>query len=510
MNTNRIIGVIGAGTMGRGIVQLFAEAGYRVRLFDAVSGAAGKAVEYVTEMVGKGIAKGRFNPEQGQRILSAIEVAEELAQLAGCAVVIEAVVEDLQIKRSLFAELEGIVGDETILVSNTSSLIIAEIAAGCRVPQRVAGLHFFNPVPLMKVVEVIAAVRTSEQVVATIVAMVESTGHRAVVAQDQPGFLVNHAGRGLYTEGLRILEERVAGVADIDRLLHDAAGFRMGPFELLDLTGLDVSGKVMDSIYNQFLQEPRFRPSPLVPPRVCASLFGRKTGEGWYRYDGSVRVDPEVPPAPRMPAGLTVWVAPESEQYDALVDRIITAGSARVMERAEDAAVQIVQPWGEDATSAGLRLGLDLQRCIAVDPLGLPDKRVTLMQTVSTTSEVRDAAHALFAADGTPVTVINDSPGFVLQRVLATIVNIAADIAQRGIASVTDIEDAVRLGLGYPRGPLAWGDQIGPRRVLQILRHLYQYTGDPRYRPSLWLVRRAAAGLSLLAEEPAREAVRHD
>ncbi|MEN1579700.1 3-hydroxyacyl-CoA dehydrogenase [Pseudomonas aeruginosa] len=506
MSMNKVIGVIGAGTMGRGIVQLFAEAGYRVRLFDAFTGAAGKAIEYISEMVGKGVVKGRFSAEQGQRILSSIEVVVELSQLAGCAVVIEAVVEDLQVKRSLFAELEDIVGSDAILASNTSSLVMADIAAGCRVPQRVAGLHFFNPVPLMKVVEVIAAVRTSAQVVAALVEMVESTGHRAVVAQDLPGFLVNHAGRGLYTEGLRIVEEQVADVADVDRVLREAAGFRMGPFELLDLTGLDVSGKVMNSIYSQFLQEPRFRPSPLVPPRIAAGLFGRKSGEGWYRYDGASRIEPEAAPAPPLPGALTVWLAPECEQYDALVERIIAAGSARVMEHAGDAALQIVQPWGEDATSACLRLGLDLQRCVAVDPLGLPGGRVTLMQTVSTSSEARDAAHALFAANGTPVTVINDSPGFVLQRVLVTIVNIAADIAQRRIASVADIEDAVRLGLGYPRGPLAWGDQIGPRRVLQILRNLHQGTGDPRYRPSLWLVRRAEAGLSLLSEGPARGA----
>lgn len=506
MNTNKIIGVIGAGTMGRGIVQLFAEAGYRVRLFDAFTGAAGKALEYIAEMVGKGVGKGRFSAEQGHRILSSIEVADQLQQLAGCAVVIEAIVEDLHVKRDLFAELENILGDEAILASNTSSLVMADIAAGCRIPQRVAGLHFFNPVPLMKVVEVIAAVRTAPSVVAALVALVESTGHRAVVAADLPGFLVNHAGRGLYTEGLRIVEEQVADVADVDRILREAAGFRMGPFELLDLTGLDVSGKVMSSIYSQFLQEPRLRPSPLVPPRISAGLFGRKTGEGWYRYNGAERIEPQALAVPRLPGALTVWLAPECEQYDTLLDSIIATGCARVVESAEQASIQIVQPWGEDATTACLRLGLDPQRCIAVDPLGLPGGRVTLMQTVGTRAEVRDAAHALFATLGAPVTVINDSPGFVLQRVLATIVNIAADIAQRRIACVADIEDAVRLGLGYPCGPLAWGDRIGPKRVLRILRNLHQYTGDPRYRPSLWLVRRAEAGLSLLSEEPAREA----
>lgn len=505
MHTDRIIGVIGAGTMGRGIVQLFAEAGHQVRLYDSNVEAAGKAAEYVAEMVGKGVAKKRFTAEQGQHIVSLIEVVESLPQLAGCSVVIEAIIEDLQVKRALFDQLEGILGEEAILASNTSSLVMADIAAGCRVPQRVAGLHFFNPVPLMKVVEVIAAVRTAPTVVTSLVELVEGTGHRAVVAQDQPGFLVNHAGRGLYTEGLRILEEQVADVADVDTILRDAAGFRMGPFELLDLTGLDVSGKVMESIYSQFLQEPRFRPSPLVPPRISAGLFGRKSGEGWYNYDGTRRIEPEAEAAPQLPAGLTVWVDPDAEQYDELVDQIIGAGSARVMEKAEDAALQLIQPWGEDATTTCLRLGLDLARCIAVDPLGPVGQRVTLMQTICTAVHVRNAAHALFVANGNPVTVINDSPGFVLQRVLATIINIAADIAQRRIASVSDIEAAVQLGLGYPRGPLAWGDHIGPARILLILRNLFQSTGDPRYRPSLWLVRRAEAGVSLLTEEPSRK-----
>lgn len=510
MHKNKIIGVIGAGTMGRGIVQLFAEAGHQVRLYDSNIEAAGKAAEYVAAMVSKRVLKERFTPEQVQHMVSLIEVIESLPQLAGCSVVIEAITEDLQVKLALFAELERILEDEAILASNTSSLVIADIAAGCRVPQRVAGLHFFNPVPLMKVVEVIAAVRTAPTVVTSLVELVEGTGHRAVVAQDQPGFLVNHAGRGLYTEGLRILEEQVACVAEVDTILREAAGFRMGPFELLDLTGLDVSGKVMESIYSQFLEEPRFRPSPLVPPRISAGLFGRKTGEGWYRYDGSRRIAPEASVAPQLPKGLTVWVDPDAEQYDELVDQIISAGSPRVMEKADDATLQLIQPWGEDATTTCLRLGLDLTRCIAVDPLGRLGQRVTLMQTILTTPSVRDAAQAMFVASGNPVSVINDSPGFVLQRVLATIINIAADIAQRGIASVSDIDTAVQLGLGYPYGPLAWGDQIGPDRILLILRNLFRSTGDPRYRPSLWLVRRAEAGVSLLTEEPSRKGSTHD
>jgi len=503
MNETLKIGVVGAGTMGRGIVQLFAQAGHRVHCFDSYDGAAAKAVEFVTGMIGRGVEKGRISAEDFERVRGSIRVAAQLADLADCEVVIEAVIEDLEAKRALFRQLEAIVSPQAVLASNTSSLVVAEIAAACAHPERVAGLHFFNPVPLMKVAEVIAAVRTAPGVVRRLSEMVAGAGHRAVVAADQPGFLVNHAGRGLYTEGLRLLEEQSASVEQVDRVLREAAGFRMGPFELLDLTGLDVSSKVMTSIYEQFQQEPRFRPSSLVPPRVAAGLLGRKTGRGWYVYEGdSKQVPPEVP-VPVLPDGLKVWVAPNAA-HRAQLQALVRDAGAHWTESAEPDALLVVQPWGGDATGEAVALGLDASRCVALDPLPAFALHRTLMLTAATHAPMRDAAHALLAHDGVGVTVINDSPGFIVQRVLATIVNIAAQIAQRGIASVDDIEDAVRLGLGYPMGPLAWGDRIGGDKVLAILRRMQAVTGDPRYRPSPWLERRVALGLSLRTAEAAR------
>lgn len=498
------IAVIGAGTMGRGIVQLFAQAGHRVHCFDSFEGAADKAVEFVVGMIGRGVAKGRIDADEFERIRGQIHAAATMQDLADCDVLIEAIVEDLEAKRALFRSLEAIVLPQAILASNTSSLVVAEIAAACAHPQRVAGLHFFNPVPLMKVAEVIAAVRTAPEVVTTLRELVAGAGHRAVVAGDQPGFLVNHAGRGLYTEGLRVLEEQSASVDQIDLVLREAAGFRMGPFELLDLTGLDVSSKVMSSIYEQFQQEPRFRPSSLVPPRVAAGLFGRKTGQGWYAYEGEARQEPPAQPVPALPAGLQVWVAPQASEREAL-KALVEAAGAQWVEHPTPDALLIVQPWGGDATGEAVALGLDATRCVAIDPLPGLARHRTLMLTAATAPAMRDAAHALCAHDGVGVTVINDSPGFIVQRVLATIVNIAAQIAQRGIASVEDIEDAVKLGLGYPQGPLSWGDRIGGAQVLAILRRMQAVTGDPRYRPSPWLERRAALGLSLrTAEAPRR------
>ncbi|MFT4256922.1 MAG: 3-hydroxyacyl-CoA dehydrogenase [Pseudoxanthomonas sp.] len=495
----KTIGVVGAGIMGRGIVQLFAQAGHRVLCHDAAPGAAQGAADYVSGMLDRQVEKGKLNSAKAAEIKAAIVPVPELAGLVSCDVVIEAIVERLDAKRALFSALEDVVADDAILASNTSSLVVAEIAAGSRRPERIAGLHFFNPVPLMKVAEVIAAVRTAPAAIAALKALVEHAGHRAVVAADQPGFLVNHAGRGFYTEGLRLLEERVAGVQAIDTVLREAAGFRMGPFELFDLTGIDVSGKVLESIYEQFHHEPRYRPSALIPPRIAAGLYGRKSGEGWYRYGADGKAETEEPlPAPPLPSGLSVWVDPAAArviELCALVERV----GLKLERNPVTADLLIVQPWGSDAGTYAAKKGLDASRLVAVDPLPAFDKHRTLMSSVATTIIARDAARALLGSDGVAVTSIQDSPGFIVQRVLATIVNIASEIAQRGIATVADIEDAVTLGLGYPRGPLSWGDRIGAARVLEILSVIHAQTGDPRYRPSPWLRQRASLGLSLLA-----------
>jgi 3-hydroxybutyryl-CoA dehydrogenase len=503
--SNSIIGVVGVGAMGSGIVQLFAQAGQTVRVFDAFADAVPKALSTVHGLIEKGVGRGQFTTDQADAFKAGIRPCTALEELSDCDVVIEAIVEDVGAKRALFVTLENIVSRRCILATNTSSLSVAEIAAGCRHPDRVAALHFFNPVPLMKVAEVVPSVKTDSETVEVLRALVEHAGHRAVVAADQPGFLINHAGRGYYTEALRLIEEQVADVATIDGLLRDAAGFRMGPFELMDLTGLDVSGKVMESIYEQFQQEPRFRPSSLVRPRVAAGLYGRKSGAGWYCYDAHSK-PVSLPPSravPALPTGLKLWIEPAAAQRDA-VAALAQAAAMKLVSQAADADLILIQPWGLDATTVCVEDSLDATRTVALDPLVDPGKRRTLMLTPATSPLARDAAHALLGGAGVPVNIINDSPGFVVQRVLATIVNIAANIAQRGIASVDDIEDAVKLGLGYPHGPLAWGDRIGGRNVLTILRNMQAVTGDPRYRPSHWLTRRAGLGLSLRTPEASR------
>jgi 3-hydroxybutyryl-CoA dehydrogenase len=489
------LGVVGAGTMGRGIVQIAAVAGIAVRLLDAREGAAEEALGFVARMLARQADKGQLVAADAQAAIERIEVLEAAAELAPCDLVVEAIVEDLETKRRLFADLEQIVRAEAVIATNTSSLSVTAIAAACKCPERIAGYHFFNPVPLMKVVEVIPGQHTAEPVVAALQALARRIGHRPVRATDSPGFLVNHAGRGYGTEALRILAEGVAPPVTIDRILREAAGFRMGPFELYDLVGIDVSHAVMESIYRQFYDEPRFRPQPLTRRYVDAGLLGRKSGAGFYRYvDGCAQIADEAP-APRGPRR-PVWIA-QGAHREAL-RALVAKGGFEVDEGTtpSPSSVCVVMPLGGDATHAALAQQLDPGRTVAIDPLFGFEGRLTLMTTPVTERAAIDCMHAALAS-GRPVSVIRDSAGFVAQRVVAHIVNIGCDIAQQQIASPTDIDAAVRLGLGYPRGPLELGDWLGPERIVIILRALQETYGDPRYRPSPWLVRRASLGISL-------------
>ncbi|MDB5786217.1 3-hydroxyacyl-CoA dehydrogenase [Caballeronia mineralivorans] len=505
----RTLGIVGSGAMGRGIAQIAALGGLSVRLYDTNQQAIAAARDYLADTLSKLAAKGKLNEADAHAALARIHAAGAIGDLADCDVVIEAIVEKLEIKRELFRELEGVVGEQCILASNTSSLSITAIAAGCAKPERVVGLHFFNPVPLMKVVEVIDGLRGDPTAGDALMALGRQMGHTAVRAKDMPGFIVNHAGRGMNTEGLRIASEGVASFADIDRIMREQAGFRLGPFELLDLTALDVSHPVMESIYHQFYEEPRFTPSPITGTRLAGGLIGRKVGEGFYKYvDGKQQIPDEAPAPTTLPR--RVWVSRSSAHAREEVFKLIAKMEANVTidsggTPALDSLI-IVTPLGHDATTACVAEKLDASRTVAIDTLfPLADAaRRTIMTTPATTAEFRDAAHALFAFDGVPVTVIRDSTGFVAQRVVATIVNIGCDIAQQRIATPADIDLAVTLGLGYPHGPLALGDALGASTLLTILRNMQAVLGDPRYRPSPWLTRRAQLGLSLTFDEAAQ------
>ena len=440
------VGIIGAGLMGRGIAQIVAQAGFQVRLFDAAPGAAASAKKAIADTLAMLVTRGKIAATDAQATAARITLCEELSAVGGADLVIEAIIERLDAKQALLKMLEPIVGDDCVLATNTSSLSVTGLAAACDRPQRVAGLHFFSPVPLMKLVEVIDGLRTAPEVTTRLMAFASALGHRPVRARDTPGFIVNHAGRGYGTEALRIVGEGITDYATIDRILRLAAGFRMGPFELYDLVGLDVSHPVMESIYHQFYEEPRFRPSTLTAQRVAGGVLGRKSGRGFYDYSAGLPV-PVAEPLPANAAIKRVWVSAKEADVRPRVTDLATrlGGDIDEGEMPSHDSLCIVMPLGQDATTAALEQHLDPRRTVALDTLLHTVTHRTLMVTPITHPEWRDAARALFGADGVPVDIIRDSCGFVTQRVLAHIVNIACDIAQqRAVASPQDHRPAGR------------------------------------------------------------------
>jgi 3-hydroxybutyryl-CoA dehydrogenase len=499
------VGIVGTGAMGRGIAQICAQAGSLVLLHDTQAQACQQAIDSLQAQWNKLAEKGRLTPAQVQDYVARLRPAPNLSDLAACDLIIEAIVEKLEVKQSVFQKLESLVRPETVLATNTSSLSVTAIASALKSPQRFAGYHYFNPVPLMKVVEVIAGLRTDPKVCEQLDAHARATGHTPVHAQDTPGFIVNHAGRGYGTEALRIVSEGITDFATVDRILRDQVGFKLGPFELLDLTALDVSHPVMESIYHQYYQEPRYRPSVITAQRLAAGVLGRKTGMGFFNYvDGKAQIAAEAP-APSVHEMPPVWVSSRAVRRAELLQLLKDLG-AKIETGASPSsqALCLVAPLGFDVTTVAVVERLDPARTLGIDLLfaDAATRRRVLATNPATREDMRHAAHALFARDGKVVSVIRDSGGFVTQRVVANMVNIACDICQQQICTPQDLELAVTLGLGYPMGPLAMGDLLGPDNVLETLFNLQTVYGDPRYRPSPWLRRRGAIGLSLTHVEP--------
>lgn len=527
--TVNTLAIVGTGIMGMGIAQIAAQAGIQVLLFDAKSGAAEKGRQSLKATLEKLAAKGKFTDDELQATLDNLIVVEALTSIAEVDVVVEAIVENLEIKQQLFKQLEEVVSAETILATNTSSLSVTAIAADCRHPERVVGFHFFNPVPLMKIVEVIPGLSTNPETVETLKTLAKRVGHLGVVAKDTPGFIVNHGGRAYGTEALKILGEGVASFEQIDRILRDGAGFRMGPFELMDLTGVDVSHPVMESIYEQFYHEPRYRPHPLTRQMLTGKKLGRKVGEGFYQYQEGQKSVANAPQSSEVSlptletdlSNVSVWIGADiAADKQQLVDYLKTHGiSIDDNETPNADSLILLATYGEDTTNAAMRYKVNPAQAVAIDMLTDLSKHRTLMPSIVTQDNFVAQAYALFGRDDefnksanddsnektsatqANVTLIAESTGFVAQRVMAMVINLGCDIAQQGIATPRDIDNAVKLGLGYPYGPISWGDELGAERILLILERLYALTGDPRYRPSPWLQRRATLGVSLFTQQ---------
>ncbi len=498
------VGVIGTGAMGRGIVQVSAAGGMHVLMMDTRPGAADEARDFVAKMLVRAAEKGSMSKADADAATARIRVAQSLADFKDCHMVVEAIVENLDAKRALFADLEGVVKPDCILATNTSSMSVTTIAAKLKTPQRFAGLHFFNPVPLMKLVEVIDGLLTENWVSEALMVIGKRMTREPVRLTDAPGFLVNQVGRGFTLEASHLVYEGVSTFVDVDRVMRDVCGFRMGPFELMELTGLDVTQPASSLIYNQFFQEPRYRPNLIMQSRYEAGVLGRKSKKGFYDYDAEMK--PVIAPEPTAPTAkpASVWISKAEPQGHEVLTALLTRLGATIETGAKPStkALILVTPIGKDATSCAVEEGLDPKRTVAVDTLFPMVKRRTMMGTPLTDAAMKEAAHGLLASDGVPVTVCRDSPGFIAQRIVAMIVNIGCSIAQSRTAQPSDIDKAVVLGLNYPNGPLKFGDVAGVERIYQVLATMNSIYADPRYRPNIWMRRRAQLGVSLLTPEP--------
>ena len=497
--TDYTVGVVGAGAMGQGIAQVSAQGGMRTIILDVKPGAAEAAKATIAGRLDRMVEKGRMADTAAAAAKDCIECVEEVSGLADCDTVVEAVFEDLDVKQSLFKQIEDVVSDDCIIASNTSSIPIASIARACRVKGRVAGLHFFNPVPIMKLVEVIRGPETQDAVAATLAELGKRMTRIPVTVKDAPGFLVNLGGRAFTTEGLRIVHDSVATPAQVDAIMRDCRHFRMGPFELMDLTGIDVNYPVSLIVYEGYMQDPRLKTSPIHKALYDAGRLGRKTGAGWFSYGEGGKPQPEKM-GPGESPDLETGAAPAAHVAFAEEDEALAAFCAEIglAVGADDGACPILAaPVGEDATMVAVRTGVDFRRLVAVDLLCDTATRVTVMTAPGGDLSARDGVAAAIVASGRKVTAIKDSPGFVSQRMSAMVANLGTFMAEIGLASPDDIDLAMKLGLNYPMGPLELSSDLGLKNHVAILEALQAMTGEDRYRPTSWLRRRAALDLPI-------------
>jgi 3-hydroxybutyryl-CoA dehydrogenase len=486
-----VLGVVGAGTMGAGIAQLGCAAGLRTVLHDPVPDALDRGAERVQAGLAKWIEKGRV----GQDAPGRLQLVRSLGELAPCELVVEAAPERADLKCGLFKDLSEVCGPEAVLATNTSSIPVTLLASAAAQPENVVGMHFFNPPPLMPLLEVIAADQTGERAVELARATGEAMGKRVIFAADGPGFLVNRCGRPLAAEALRLLQERIASHEQIDRICRLGGGFRMGPFELMDLVGIDVGFEVAKSFTELSFGEPRWKPSPIQARMVAAGRLGRKSGRGYYEYDwdGSYRPEDPVPPAPGGGDGRVVTVLGESPLANGLRERARHAGfDLGEHDRAElvvDAGVAPADhaPGGPPllalcaASSLAARGEPEAVGFHALVPLN-HSRLVELTRLRTTPGSGVNAAERFFAALGFLTEWIEDAPGLVLGRIVCQLVNEAWFAIGEGVGSAEDVDAGLSLGLNHPRGPVEWGDAIGAGHVLAVLDGLWKERHEERYR----------------------------
>ncbi|PHV04176.1 3-hydroxyacyl-CoA dehydrogenase PaaC [Janthinobacterium sp. BJB412] len=515
LSTDKIVAVVGSGAMGAGIAQVAAVAGHTVKLYDTRPEAVAKALADIAKVFAKLVDKERMSAADAAAANARLRGAATLAELADAALVVEAIVENLDVKRGLFAELEAVVGDDCILATNTSSISVTAIAAKLRLPQRLVGMHFFNPVPLMALVEVVSGLASDAAVAATVFDTAAAWGKSPVHAKSTPGFIVNRVARPFYAEGLRLLNEQAADAATIDAVLREAGGFRMGPFELMDLIGHDVNYSVTQSVFNAYYGDPRFTPSVLQLEMVNAGFLGRKSGRGFYQYgEGAVAPQAQAEAAQPKPefVSYTFDSGARSAVCDALAARLKQAGievSAR--KPAEGHGSPDLAPafhcngaavYLSDGRSATARARDNQHPDTVLFDLALDYAKATRI-AVACSDQCDPAAYlavvGLFQAAGFTVTRLDDVPGLAVMRTVAMLANEAADAVNQGVCSAQAADTAMQKGVNYPRGPLAWADAVGINQIVTVLHNLALAYGEDRYRVAPLLRRKQAAGGSFHA-----------
>ena len=489
LSTQTVVAVIGAGAMGAGIAQVAAAAGHMVKVHDTRPDAAAQAIVGIRAQFEKMAAKGKLTVEAAQAAGARLHAAEHVADLADAGLVVEAIVESLSVKQKLFTDLEAVVSARCILASNTSSISITAIGAALKNPQRLAGLHFFNPAPLMALVEVVSGLATAPEVAHTLFATAAAWGKTPVHAKSTPGFIVNRVARPYYAEALRVLTEGGADCATLDACCREAGGFRMGPFELMDMIGHDVNFAVTNSVWRAFFNDPRFSPSLIQQDLVDAGFLGKKTGRGFYNYqEGANKALPSTAPTQPAPSGIVIYGQTTAAQ--ALTARLqanstdFTPAAAMGDTLATAGGVTLRVTDGRTAT----RCAFDMQtpNVVLID-LALDYHKATRLAVAAASQCAPTAAHAaigLLQAAGFAVSVLQDVPGLILMRTVAMLANEAADAVNQGVCDAPAVDTAMRLGVNYPCGPLAWADAIGLEKISAVLGNLAHTYGEDRYRTS--------------------------
>ena len=482
------VAVIGAGAMGAGIAQIAAIAGHPVWLHDLRPGAAEAAIAGIRAQLDTLVAKGRLAADRAAAAAAALRPADRLEALGDARLVIEAIVEDLDAKRALFTRLEPLLGDDAILASNTSSISITAIAAALARPERLVGMHFFNPAPLMPLVEVISGLATDPAAAAAVFATAAAWGKTPVPARSTPGFIVNRVARPFYAEGLRLLQEGVCDAATLDAVIRDSGGFRMGPCELMDLIGHDVNYAVTRSVFDAFYGDPRFQPSLLQLELVQAGRLGRKRRRGFFDYrEGAVKPEPATWPLQGRPHRIVLNIG--NEFVSTLLMRLDDASGIRTEEARDDriATVDDVVLFESDGRTATARAaGID-DPCVAVLDLMLDAehaRRAAVAVSAQSRGEAINPVAGLLQAAGFEVSVLADAPGLAVFRTVAMLANEAFDAVHQQVCTRDAVDIAMRGGMNYPLGPIEWAQRIGLERVLAGLDHLKRHYGEPRYRAS--------------------------